>query len=780
MPVVPATPGPRVQLGVTPGVRIDVPDLNAPDVRLTAPQISAPMLRNQQLDAPRMTPALGNPAAIGRVELSDRGAGQMAQAGRMLEGASDVIMRAAQDMQMKVNATVVDDALNQAREAARKLTWGEQDGQGGMTGGYRNAKGYDAIKRPSGKPLDDEVVEAFERQVSDIAKNRIANPAQRRAFEQQVATVAAQLRQGAAVWQAEQFDQYHAGVYKGMVVNLTEDFARLDPGDMASQRETIGMIEGAVATSAAHSGASAQELDVGQRAARGAAVGSLFDRVLAEGKYDTAQALLNEWGEVIDANSATRMKLALDGKVGIVLGEQLAADAWKQWAAPAYEAQDPDRAFNIMLGLESGESQTDAKGNTIQGPMTRFGVKAFGIAQLMPDTAEEVAKKLGRPELAELAQQPTREGEAANRLLGRTYFNQMVTQFRGDTAKAMAAYNAGPGRVQDAIKRAAQDGGTWMDYVPEETQNYVRKGMQAFGAGDGKPAKPSRAQLLEQIDARTTDPDVRRAAYSWVDRRFAAADYDEREQQETAYARGLTIVRETGGNLNAIPPELKSQIKPDQFTTLQTYAKNMADGSYQATKPEAYYVAMNPANLKSMTVNQLEAMRPDLSEQDFNAVRQAWVDARSPQPGKGPDSLDVSTLDGILDTRLQYMGIDIAPKKGDTAAIARLGAIRQFMHQHVLEIQRQQGVKFTDYAQLQDVVNKAFTRSQTFTNRILGVDVSSETQTVLTAKVGDIPSETRNRISAELERQLRRKPTDAELLQAYFRSQFYTGASNGR
>ena len=46
-----------------------------------------------------------------------------------------------------------------------------------------------------------------------------------------------------------------------------------------------------------------------------------------------------------------------------------------------------------------------------------------------------------------------------------------VRQFAGDYAKALAAYNAGPGTVQAAV----QTGGTnWRAFLPAETQNYIR------------------------------------------------------------------------------------------------------------------------------------------------------------------------------------------------------------------------------------------------------------------------------------------------------------------
>jgi hypothetical protein len=45
--------------------------------------------------------------------------------------------------------------------------------------------------------------------------------------------------------------------------------------------------------------------------------------------------------------------------------------------------------------------------------------------------------------------------------------------FGGDEAKALAAYNAGAGRVKSAMAKAKESGGAWIDYMPEETRNYV-------------------------------------------------------------------------------------------------------------------------------------------------------------------------------------------------------------------------------------------------------------------------------------------------------------------
>ena len=63
--------------------------------------------------------------------------------------------------------------------------------------------------------------------------------------------------------------------------------------------------------------------------------------------------------------------------------------------------------------------------------------------------------------------------------VGREYLAKMLETYNGDHAKMWAAYNAGPGRLDEAIRRGGAD---WLRFMPAETRAYVAKNMRALGA----------------------------------------------------------------------------------------------------------------------------------------------------------------------------------------------------------------------------------------------------------------------------------------------------------
>lgn len=61
--------------------------------------------------------------------------------------------------------------------------------------------------------------------------------------------------------------------------------------------------------------------------------------------------------------------------------------------------------------------------------------------------------------------------------VGNEYLEAMYRKY-GDPAKMWAAYNAGPGRLEKALRKL---GPNWLRGMPRETQEYVARNLRALG-----------------------------------------------------------------------------------------------------------------------------------------------------------------------------------------------------------------------------------------------------------------------------------------------------------
>ncbi|MBX6334646.1 lytic transglycosylase domain-containing protein, partial [Candidatus Saccharibacteria bacterium] len=127
------------------------------------------------------------------------------------------------------------------------------------------------------------------------------------------------------------------------------------------------------------------------------------------------------------------------------------------------DTQKFQTVFANLKMAESDNQHTDQYGNLI-----RSKAGAEGITQLMPATASNPG----------FGVEPAKDkSQAEYERVGRELLQAFVKRYDGDYEKALAAYNAGPGNVDKAIKRAEKEGGNWKDYLPkpEETLPYIDK-----------------------------------------------------------------------------------------------------------------------------------------------------------------------------------------------------------------------------------------------------------------------------------------------------------------
>lgn len=103
---------------------------------------------------------------------------------------------------------------------------------------------------------------------------------------------------------------------------------------------------------------------------------------------------------------------------------------------------------------------------------------AVGLMQLMPATAQSVARRLGLPEVG-------REGlfdHETNIRFGAEYLGHLLQKFSGNVIHAVAAYNAGPMAVSLWIQKFGdREADEFVELIPfQETRRYVKRVLRSY------------------------------------------------------------------------------------------------------------------------------------------------------------------------------------------------------------------------------------------------------------------------------------------------------------
>lgn len=147
----------------------------------------------------------------------------------------------------------------------------------------------------------------------------------------------------------------------------------------------------------------------------------------------------------------------------------------------------------VVLAVIRQESAFDVKAESTAG--------ALGLMQLMPFTAKHVAKQLKlRYKKDQLTKDPS-----YNIRLGRSYLQELLDRYSQSYVLAIAAYNAGPERVDTWISMFGdpRDYGTdvvdWIESIPfSETRNYVQRVLENIQVYRHRLGVVQIAQSLQQ------------------------------------------------------------------------------------------------------------------------------------------------------------------------------------------------------------------------------------------------------------------------------------------
>jgi soluble lytic murein transglycosylase len=207
---------------------------------------------------------------------------------------------------------------------------------------------------------------------------------------------------------------------------------------------------------------------------------SIIIQLLQAGGNGAAEDFALAWAN----NMTTEQEFRLLADMGLQLGDPDLAVKVSKVAArkkillpvegyPILQVGTELQNVSLAHAITRQESQFDAR---VVSPSN-----AQGLMQLLPGTAREVAGKMGIGNGYDVFDPST------NMQLGSFYINNMLEHFEGSLPLAVAAYNAGPGRVRQWLGSMGDPRGgrmdmiDWVERIPfNETRNYVQRVLEAL------------------------------------------------------------------------------------------------------------------------------------------------------------------------------------------------------------------------------------------------------------------------------------------------------------
>ena len=413
-------------------------------------------------------------------------------------------------------------------------------------------------------------------------------------------------------------------------------------------------------------------------------------------KNDAAYAdrYLKRYGKDMEADDLLQATGLITKEMGLRVGAERATEVMGRWA-PKLVPGDLDRLTNIVLAMETNGRRYDADGKLIESPKGAKGemqvldgtnkAPGYGVKPAQDDSPEERAR------------------------VGRDYLAAMVREHGGDVAKALAAYNWGPPRLDAALR---QHGDAWLQHVPKETRNYVERGVREFGAGAGRGARPSLTEIKAELRADPLlagNPAWLKTAEDMVERQYKEITAAEKqavdEALDTAY-RGLFA---NGGDLSALPVSVRALIPGDKLGAVMGFADTVRKSGGAVHRPEAWaqILSLPREDLAAMSpIEFFRAYRPVLDDAHLDKGYALLKEARG-EAGADTRHLEVITTATRVKQGAIKAGILPATGKAKDSQIAEFAQFERLIDERVRQFEAAdlQGKRKANSAELQQIID---------------------------------------------------------------------------
>lgn len=689
--------------------------------------------------------------------LADMAGRQEQQFGQASSTLGTELLNEKIDEQEMANQIRINDAKNQLLAEQNKLTYNDDQTKGDL--GFQAYKSKNALAPDpdSGEPLDVRYAGKLKQRASDIAAT-LGNDAQKRQFAMFADSSLTSFGNQVRSHMMNESNAFTKETNTG-TIQLAAETAALNYADPDLVAEQVKSAKAAAYLQSQHDGLPGAAQTMLIRDTESHIHRKVIEAALEAGNPAYAMKYKDEFAKSMNAADTLAVLGKINKQQDALVVQGLVHDALRT-NAPSIQPTDMDRLDNItkltgiVRHIESGgdmnaknpKSTAKSDMQVIDGTNRDPG---FGVKPAQNDSLEERSR------------------------VGRDYLGAMVKRY-GDVGQALAAYTAGPGVVDKAIK---EKGDQWFTVLPKDKQDYVRKGLSMFNTGQGAPAFPTKAEFINGIVGRLptgSRPELVALAQQQAEHQFSVLEATRKEQGERAVQDAQQALIANGGDFGSLPPATLTavtQYAPGKYDDLRNFAKAVNPANKVETNLDAYANATAyPGELAKMDDATFKHfLLTNFAEKDREKIANLRSDMITGKSNVSPQSLDYKTTDSVLTNRLLAFGIVPPDKKASDEEKQRWGTVYKYVTDELFNQQQQTNRKLTDQ-EITQRIDKMFAGNFYFRNTILGIP-HGDTKSVplMSMMVGDIPSTDLDAIKDTFAKRGISAPTNDMILRAYWK-----------
>jgi soluble lytic murein transglycosylase len=550
--------------------------------------------------------------------------------GEGLQQAGKTLLKQDVDAINKAYNLRIQDGVNQLNAYSQSLKLGNKDsGERGYTQ-YLGGQIFDS-KAFEGQSLGVFYNEKFQKKINEIS-NTLPELA-RESFLRKSQEVQSVFNGNLTSWENQQTKTYNIDVgtntvYQGQ--NLLRNAQNILEADQA-----LKTMDGGFNIIQQETGESNPK---NKALMKSAGISDAINWALSNNDLERAKSLADYFKKDIDPDDMLRINKVLSDvqtqqrKVAIYNWSELKGVE----AINRNNGGSQDYFHNVILPIEGGE---DELGNALISP-----AGAVGVAQVMPATAQAIAKKMGIPYDPE----KLKTDRQYNLDIGQAVFDELLVQFDGDPLKAMIAYNGGPKAVlqaEESAKKAGQySANAWQEYIPTaEGKAYLEKAKPLIASMSKKNVLPTKAQFVSSslADYSRQNPNatpeemkdlesVSNQTYSRMEQEYNAVQDDLMSQVTSQVLTGSV------GKPAEIDQVKFNKLSYENKQKVLKIQNDITSGKNTVTNPEIFDSLWNDPNLGNVNLNNflgdinindikaLEKRKQDISGKDLGEIR--WND----------------------------------------------------------------------------------------------------------------------------------------------------------